>query len=621
MLSAEIRDRSRLLVTSLLCFTASAVSLNCGFSSGGGGNTAGNSGSGMAGSGPGAGGSNGPGTGGSNGPGTGGSNGPGTGGSNGPGTGGSNGPGTGGSNGPGTGGSGPGTGGTTGTGGSGSGGSTGAGGIPAGMTFMNYELTGSMPNLKSVIATKPGTLTYKKVVVNENFWAESCSIADYNHDGNPDISAGRRWYEGPAFTKVHIFRGGHDDLPRVGAPAELVDGVSDDWADYPWDMDGDGWADIINIASADAEEGVSLKPKPQTHATAFWFKNPGTAAALSADPAGDTGQAWQSYIMNTDVRMEQHGMVDVNGDGKPEIYGACRDCVPTQTKGYYYQPDWNNPTGVWKYQAATPKNMYQFPFMGPYGATGWLHGIGFGDVNKDGKADLLERGGVWLQQADGSFPGGSTTATPASCTANPASCGWVNTPLWNGNNGGNQGGSHMFAYDIDGDGDVDIFSADWAHGENLAWYENTSPDPTKPTTFVKHFIMKSNSAADMATYKIYFSEPHAAQAADMDGDGVLDIVTGKMRFAHPLNQGDPDPHGEPYIYVLKTVREGTTPASGKAHFEPHLVDGTPTAAEGATGLNGGVGVGRQVTVGHVNTDGIIDICVSTKLGLYVFYGM
>jgi hypothetical protein len=33
-----------------------------------------------------------------------------------------------------------------------------------------------------------------------------------------------------------------------------------------------------------------------------------------------------------------------------------------------------------------------------------------------------------------------------------------------------------------------------------------------------------------------------------------------------------------------------------------------------------MGVGRQIAIGHVNTDGIMDICVSTKVGLAVFLG-
>jgi hypothetical protein len=599
LIAWSTKARSSLLVTALVGGGMGIFAVNCGFGGGASGGSAGSTGN--AGSGSGQAGSNGSAGSGNNSAGSNGSAG-------------SNSSGEAGTVGSaGSGSAGTGSAGTVGSAGTGA---AGAGPATAGASggFLNYELTGTMPGLTSPIATKHGSFTYTKVVVNEQFYAESCSIADYNHDGNPDISAGRRWYEGPTFAKVHIFRGGHDALPRAGASEELVQGVSDDWADYPFDMDGDGWADIINIASADAEESNSLKPKPQQHATAYWYKNPANLPALSADPGAISGQSWVATLMHSDVRQEQHGLVDVNGDGKPEIYGACRDCTPTQTKGYYYG-DWNNPTAAWKYQAVTPKDMYPFPFDGPYGKTGWLHGLGFGDVNGDGKADLLERGGAWLQKSDGSFPGASSTTT--ACTATPSSCNWAKSPFWNGDNGGNQGGSHMYAFDIDGDGDNDVFSADWAHGEGLAWYEQTGAK--EAPTFVKHWIMKG--AGDIGNYaKIYFTEPHAAQAVDMNGDGIPDIVTGKMRFAHPLDQHDPDPHGDPVLYVLETVRDGATPASGMAHFVAHMADPSPTGPEGATGMAGRIGVGRQIAVGHINMDGIPDICVSDKLGLYVFLG-
>jgi hypothetical protein len=92
----------------------------------------------------------------------------------------------------------------------------------------------------------------------------------------------------------------------------------------------------------------------------------------------------------------------------------------------------------------------------------------------------------------------------------------------------------------------------------------------------------------------------------MDGDGVPDIITGKERFAHPMGQGDADQLGIPYVYVFKTVRD-MPGVSGAAHFEPHLVDNV-------------AGVGMQLAVGHANIDGIMDVCVATKLGLCVFLG-
>jgi len=65
--------------------------------------------------------------------------------------------------------------------------------------------------------------------------------------------------------------------------------------------------------------------------------------------------------------------------------------------------------------------------------------------------------------------------------------------------------------------------------------------------------------------------------------------------------------GTPYVYVFKTVRTGTL-KSGDASFTPVQVDDD-------------VGVGRQIAVGHLNTDGKMDICVANKLGLYLFFAL
>jgi hypothetical protein len=169
--------------------------------------------------------------------------------------------------------------------------------------------------------------------------------------------------------------------------------------------------------------------------------------------------------------------------------------------------------------------------------------------------------------------------------------------FYDGDPADHRGGSHMFSADFDGDGDQDIASADGAHHFGISWYEQTTP-----MLFVKHQIMGTNSAADVARYGVGFTEPHGLNVADMDGDGLPDIISGKMRFAHPLEENDPDPLGAPLLVVFKAVKAGAT-----VTFMPKIVH-----------MNSGVG--RQFSVGHINTDGIMDICVATKLGLFLFLG-
>jgi hypothetical protein len=115
----------------------------------------------------------------------------------------------------------------------------------------------------------------------------------------------------------------------------------------------------------------------------------------------------------------------------------------------------------------------------------------------------------------------------------------------------------------------------------------------------------------------------------MDGDGLPDIITGKMRFAHPYDQNDPDPDGIAYSFVFKLIRDATKP--GGAYFEPHQIEtGTTNTPElpmaapppymAPVGSGTAYGVGRQVTIGHLNMDGIPDICVSSKLGMVLYFG-
>jgi hypothetical protein len=535
------------------------------------------------------------------------------------------------------------------------GGTTGVGGDIA-VAWKNYEVTASFAGAPVAVVQRPGQLKFTKIVIQDQFLAESCAIGDYNGDGIPDISSGRIWYEGTndpttTFTAQHPFRDGHGPLPRDGAPLELNTGVSDDWADYPWDMDADGDTDIINIAQPEVPEanpptgptGSStnnppaagtpnkIGTGPQVHATAYWYENPGKAGQV-----GDPN--WTMHLMNADVRNEQHELVDMNGDGYPEIIGACRNCGTGDLKGYY-QGDPANPKNPWAFHPVGP--MYSFPF----GNLGWMHGMGAGDVNGDGKPDWFDRRGAWLQQADGSF---NNTA----CTGNntPAGCGVIQggTPLLPPVNGaptggfydglpdgfGNKGPTHMFAVDMDKDGCADVVAADWALGMGLAWYQQQKDAGGACNYAFKKFYFLGNApftskyqmnqpavaAEGQATLwgGVGFTEPMALQVYDMDGDGRPDVIAGKMRFARPYDQGPPDPDGTPYLYVFKNVATADSRSGAPITLQPFLVDGDPTAMEGTTAA--GMGVGHQIAIGHANTDGIMDICVSTKLGLAVFLG-
>jgi hypothetical protein len=396
----------------------------------------------------------------------------------------------------------------------------------------------------------PGALTFQKIIVNERFLAESAAIGDFNKDGNPDITSGRRWYEGPTFTVEHPFRGGHEELP----PEEPDDGVSDDWADFVLDVNADGWDDIIVIASPDTTS--ALTDDPITDGSGYWFENPGLTPS----------ETWAKHLVNDDLRMEQRQLVDITGDGFPEILGGQ---LASKKKGYY-QADATDKTLPWMFHPITRE--YDF-----YGG-GWIHGIGAGDVDGDGKLDLLERSGAWLQREGTEWE-------------------FYNVGFnYNDELGtqGNLGGAHMFAYDIDGDDDADVISGLHSHGWGFAWFEQTAPG-----TFTKHMIFDSPEQAAM--YQgVAFSQLHAMALADMDGDGLQDVVTGKGFYVHPPVFNDPDYDGTPFVYVFKLVRD----AMG-AHFQPIVVDEL-------------TGTGRHLTVGHLDNNGTLDFVIGGKKGLFVY---
>jgi hypothetical protein len=104
----------------------------------------------------------------------------------------------------------------------------------------------------------------------------------------------------------------------------------------------------------------------------------------------------------------------------------------------------------------------------------------------------------------------------------------------------------------------------------------------------------------ITTYKVAFTQPHALAMADIDGDGLQDIITGKRRWAHGP-KGDIEPGADPVVYWFQLQRS----PDGSVTYVPHLIDD-----------NSGVGV--QIAAQDVNNDGRVDVLTSSKLGSFLF---
>jgi hypothetical protein len=366
--------------------------------------------------------------------------------------------------------------------------------------------------LWAALAQEP--VEFRKQVLTERYLADGITAGDINRDGKVDVVSGPFWYEGPDFKTAHEF------YPAVDFP--LPPSPTNSMYSYVHDFNGDGWPDILRLGRVHLHQAV-------------WFEN----------PQGKAGP-WKSHFVFERVLGESPPFVI--HDGAPTL--VCH----WENKWGLLKPDRSDPTKPWQFQPITAEGkVHQF-----------YHGTGFGDVDGDGKADLILNEGWWKQ--------GAGLWTPTLFKF------------------GDKGGAQMFSFDVDGDGDQDVVTSLDAHGWGLAWWEQGKEG------FTKHVLMGDRS--EESKYGVAFSQPHALAIADLDGDGLTDLVVGKRRWA-PGAQGDGEPAREPVLYWFRLVR---TP---EVKFVPHKIDGAS-------------GVGVQLTVTDVTGDGAPDVLTVSKLGAFVF---
>lgn len=233
----------------------------------------------------------------------------------------------------------------------------------------------------------------------------------------------------------------------------------------------------------------------------------------------------------------------------------------------YAKPDPANPTAAWKTRIISEQGL------------GLPHGMGLGDINGDGRIDVVNSRGWWQQPTTGS-----------------------GDMLWkfHATQFGN-GGAEMGVFDVNGDGRNDVVTTLAAHSWGLGWFEQRR-DPQGSISFVRHDIMGNFGAKNAGD--VAFSQLHGAAFGDLDGDGVTDVIVGKRVYSHLESHIDPDPYGPAVLYWYRTVRNAK--AEGGAEFVPEMVHNRS-------------GVGSAFIVSDLNGDRAPEIVTSGVKGTFVFW--
>lgn len=374
---------------------------------------------------------------------------------------------------------------------------------------------------------------WERITIDDTFRAEGVAAGDFNKDGKLDVAAGDVWYAAPDW-KMRQFR---QPLDRAGKPTDKYDGskgYSNCFASFVHDINGDGWDDLIVVGYPGAPF--------------YWYENP-------QNKEGD----WKQYEIWHSACNETVLFTDITGDGKPELLLGSQ---PERQMGYLSLPAADKCRDKWTFTAISePGDPNQ------NGTFMYYHGLGTGDVNRDGRLDVIIPHGWWE---------GPQQISKDLWKFHPL-------PLAKENKGAPLPASNVFVIDLDLDGDNDIIMSS-AHAFGIWWFEN--PGAGSSEQFKYHLVDES------------FSQTHALALVDLLGKGTPTLVTGKRYFAHMGS--DPGEFEPVVMHWFEIQRNQGQPPK----FVKHEIE---------AGKN--TGIGTQFQMIDFNKDGKLDIVLSNKKGV------
>ncbi len=348
---------------------------------------------------------------------------------------------------------------------------------------------------------------FRRQIVDARSTFSACAVFDINGDGMMDIVSGGRWYKAP------------DWEPNFVRDVEEIRGRFDDYSNLPLDVNGDGHPDL-----------VSCNYRSQS---LYWVENPGPDL-LASTP-------WNRHLIETPGPMETGRLFDVDGDGRLDI-------LPNGTKFAAW----------WDLQPGPSPKWSRYPL--PEELAG--HGIGFGDLNGDGRGDVIGPGG-WAEAPEDRRTGR-----------------WIFHAEFDL---GRDASVPILVQDVDDDGDNDLI---WGRGHRFGvyWLEQTR-NTNGERQWIRHAIDTS------------WSQAHSLLWADLNNDGRGELIAGSRYLGH--DGKDP---GECYPLSV---------------FSYQFQAQTRTWTRRKISFGNDVGFGLDPKVVDLDNDGDLDLVCPGRSGLYV----